>query len=130
MGKWPPLLHEELTRSIIGAFLDVYWELGFGFLESVYAECLDVELARRGHAIQREAWITVHYKGRPVSLQRADRIVDDKVLVELKATATLPIAAKRVTYNYLKATRYEVGLVLHFGLTPEFHRLVYSNPDF
>jgi GxxExxY protein len=124
-----PLIHEKLTREIIGAFFDVYYELGFGFLESVYAAALDVELERRGLRVEREKWVTVHYKDVPVSLQRVDRIVDDKILLELKATAQLSGVAKRITYNYLRATSYEVGLVLHFGLEPKFHRLVHSHPD-
>ncbi len=129
MNPKVPLIHEKLTRQIIGAFLDVYYELGFGFLESVYGAALDVELQRRGLHVEREMWVRVQYKGVPVSLQRVDRIVNDKVLLELKATAQLAGVAKRVTYNYLRATNYEVALVLHFGLEPRFHRLVHSNPE-
>ena len=124
------LLHAALTKSIIGAFYEVYSELGFGFLESVYADALDVELALRGHRMEREVWVNVFYKGRPTTQQRVDRIIDDKVLLELKSTAILHPSAKRITYNYLRATRFEVALILHFGIEPKFHRLVYSNPEF
>ena len=122
------LIHEDLTRSLIGAFFDTYFELGFGFLEGVYGEALDVELQRRGHHVQREVWVTVYYKGTPLRMQRMDRIVDDKVVLELKSTVALPAGAKRQLLNYLRVSRYEVGLLLHFGLEPEFHRLAYANP--
>jgi GxxExxY protein len=74
-----------------------------------------------------EVWVDVYYKGVPVKRQRIDRIVDGKVVVEIKASALLPPYAERQLLTNLKATPLEVGLLLHFGPKPEFHRLVSSN---
>jgi GxxExxY protein len=117
-------LYEEHTRSIIGAFYEVYNVLGYGLLESAYAAALDEELGARGHHVEREVWVEVHYKGKAVSRQRIDRIVDDRVVLEIKATEVLPRFAKRQLVSYLKVSGNEVGLILHFGPKPEFYRLV------
>jgi GxxExxY protein len=122
------LIEEELTRSIIGAFFDVYNTLGFGFLEHVYVMALERELRSRGHEVAREMCVRVIYKGEDLAAQRLDMIVDGKVIVEVKATAELQKYAPRQLYNYLKATNLEVGLLLHFGPEPAFHRLASSNP--
>lgn len=122
-----PLLEERLTRSIIGAFFEVYNTLGFGFLEHVYVMALERELIDRGHRVAREVSVHVSYKDHVLVVQRIDMIVDDKVVVEAKAGAEIPTAAKRQILNYLRATTLEVGLVLHFGLEARFHRIVSSN---
>jgi GxxExxY protein len=120
-------MEERLTRSIIGAFFEVYNTLGFGFLEHVYVMALERELIDRGHRVAREVSVHVSYKDHILAVQRVDMIVDDKVVVETKAGPELPSAAKRQILNYLRATNLEVGLVLHFGLEARFHRLVSSN---
>lgn len=125
----PPLLEEQLTRSVIGAFFEVYNNLGFGFLEHVYVMALERELLARGHRIGREVSVHVSYKGHIVAVQRVDMIVDGRLVVETKAGVELPKAAQRQLFNYLRATRLEVGLLLHFGLEPRFHRVICSNPD-
>src|SRR5215470_4371200 len=98
------LLYDDLTRSIIAAFFEVYNILGHGLLESVYVAALDEELRRRGHHVEREVWVDVYYKGVPVKRQRIDRIVDGKVVVEIKASAVLPQYAERQLLTCLKAT--------------------------
>ena len=118
------LLERERTRSIIGAFYDVYNTLGFGFIESVYAAALERELAARGHGVAREFAIRVLYKGEEIGFQRVDLLVDAKIVVEIKSTQLLAPAAQRQLFNYLRATNLEVGLLLHFGPEPKFHRLV------
>jgi GxxExxY protein len=75
MGE--PLLHESLTKSIIGAFFEVYNELDFGFLEHMCVSALEIELAKRGHSVAREVGIRVWYKGQDIGAQRLDMIVDD-----------------------------------------------------
>jgi GxxExxY protein len=120
------LIEEQLTHSVIGAFYDVYNTLGFGFLELVYMSALERELRDRGHAVGREVYVPVLYKGAELARQRIDMIVDDRVLVEAKSTQELHKSAKRQVYNYLRATRLEVGLLLHFGPEPCFYRLVSS----
>ena len=122
------LIEEQLTRSVIGAFYDVYNTLGFGFLEQVYMSALERELRAKGHGVGREVYVPVIYKGDEISRQRIDMIIDERVLVEAKSTQELHKAAKRQLYNYLRATRLPVGLLLHFGPDPCFYRLVNTRP--
>lgn len=121
------LLEEELTRSIIGAFYEVYNTLGFGFLEHIYVMALERELIARGHWVSREFGVMVMYKGAELGYQRLDMVVDDKVVIEVKSTLKLDPAAPRQLFNYLKSTRLEVGLLLHFGPAAKFFRLISSN---
>src|SRR5688500_8618349 len=116
------LADEALTRSIIAAFYEVYNNLGYGFLESVYAEALARELRRRGHRVEREVSVKVWFKGHLIARQRVDMLVDDKVIIEIKSGLALPITGSRQLYNYLRATDKEVGLLLHFGPEPKFYR--------
>ena len=118
------LLEERLTHSVIGAFYQVYNALGFGFLEHVYALALERELRDRGHHVRREVYVPVLYKGEELAKQRIDMLVDDRLVVEAKSTKELHRTAQRQVYDYLCATRLEVGLLLHFGPEPAFYRLV------
>jgi GxxExxY protein len=120
------LLERETMYHVIGAFFEVYKILGFGFLEHVYREALERELAERARRVQKEVLVPVWYKGAVISSQRVDLIVDDKVVVEIKSTELLAAAAPRQLRNYLRATTYEVGLLLHFGPRPRFSRMVHS----
>jgi GxxExxY protein len=120
------LLEEAVTRSIIGAFYETYNTLGFGFVEHVYASALEYELRARGHTVVRELSVNVVYKGQVIAQQRLDMVVDDLAIVELKSTAQLPPFAPRQLFNYLQATSFQVGLVLHFGPKPAFHRQVHT----
>lgn len=121
------LVHESLTRDILGAFYRVYNTLGFGFLEAVYANAMVVELKRRGIACEREAQVDVYYENALVGRYRTDLLVDDKVVLELKASALLDSSARQQLRNYLRATGLEVGLILHFGPRPGFQRVLVSN---
>ncbi|HEU4880367.1 MAG TPA: GxxExxY protein [Gemmatimonadaceae bacterium] len=121
------LIHEALTESVIGAFYGVYNVLDYGFLEHVYTSALERELRSRGHSVAREVGVTVMYKGDELCSQRLDMVVDDRLVVEVKSSALLPPATKRQLYGYLRATKIEVGLVLHFGPEPRFHRLILTN---
>ena len=113
----------DLTRSIIGAFYEVYNTLGYGFLEHVYVAALVLELRNRGHEIEREAAVRVMYKGLELGSQRLDVVVDRQVVVEVKSTETVSRTAGRQVFNYLRATGLEVGLLLHFGPEPAFRRV-------
>ena len=124
VGMRNELLAERTTHSIIGAFYEVYNTLGYGFLEHVYVLALELELRARGHRVAREVGVTVRYKGTELAQQRMDMVVDDVVVVEVKATEVLPPTAKRQAINYLKGTRLQVGLILHFGPEPGFHRAI------
>ena len=118
------LIERETTNHVIGAFFEVYNTLGFGFLERVYADALEIELLERGRTVRREVMVPIWYKGRQISPQRVDMLVDEKVLVEIKSTTALPAAADRQLLNYLRASPLLVGLLLHFGPKARFHRRV------
>ena len=121
------LIDDELSGSVIGAFYEVYGELGFGFLEHVHVKAMEKELRFRGHVVAREHPATVFYKGEDLCQQRIDMLVDDRLIVEVKSSTVLPPTAVRQLCNYLKATDFEVGLVLHFGPDPRFYRKVMTN---
>lgn len=121
------LLHGTVTGSIIQAFYEVYNVLGYGFVEAIYAASLEGELRDRGHVVSREHAIRVMYKGREVGFQRADMVVDERVIVELKAVPALPPYAERQLLNYLRGTNLEIGLLLYFGPQPRFLRVASFN---
>jgi GxxExxY protein len=118
------LFEERLTGSIIGAFYEVYNVLGFGLSEHLYSMALERELRARGHRVAREVWIEIWYKSELLGRQRLDLVVDDKVVVETKATLELHKGAPLQVLSYLRASRLEIGLVLHFGPEPGVKRLV------
>ena len=120
------LIERELTRAVIGAFFDVYNTMGYGFLESAYVGALTQELVARGHRVAREVAFVVRYKGHPVGVQRLDMIVDEKLVVEIKSTERIPQSVLRQLLSYLRASRLEVGLLLHFGPSPKFYRQIFS----
>ena len=121
------LLEERLTHSVIGAFYEVYNNLGYGFVEYLYLAALERELAARGHAVAREFTVHIRYKGAELGTQRIDMIVDGKLVVEAKSSELLHKSASRQVYNYLRGTNLEVGLLLHFGPEPNFQRLICRN---
>lgn len=121
------LIEERLTHSVIGAFYEVYNTLGYGFLEHLYKAALERELRDRGHRVGREVYVLVIYKGQPLGRQKIDLIVDDALGLEIKSTESLHESAMRQMYNYLRATNLRVGLLLHFGPKPIFHRVVCPN---
>lgn len=118
------LLEAELVRSIVGGFFDVYNYFGYGLSERVYCAALALELRERGHTVDREVVFEVQYKGRNVATQRLDMLIDNRVIVENKAAERLCSADRKQLINYLRATRFEVGLLLHFGPAPTFERFI------
>lgn len=114
----------ERAGRIIAAFYETYNTLGYGFLESVYRNALVYELRQRGMRASPEMPVTVLYKQSVVGTFRVDVLVDDCVIVELKASSVLGPTDKRQLINYLRATTLDVGLLLHYGPTPKFYRLV------
>lgn len=121
------LLHAEFTERIIGIFYDVYNELGHGFVESVYENALCVSLNAAGLKVHRQVPIAVWYRGFHVGEFRADLVVNDVVLLELKAAKGIEFAFEKQILNYLRATNLEVGLILNFGPSAQFRRLVFEN---
>lgn len=117
----------ELTGRIIGAFYDVYNELGYGFLESVYANALCLTLRNAGLVAEQEKAVRVWFHGVLVGEFRADVVVDGRVILEVKAARNLDSSHEAQLLNYLRATEIEVGLLLNFGPRPDFKRLAFAN---
>ncbi len=117
-----PFLHKELTFKIIGAAMEVHRVLGPGFLESVYEQALAHEFEIKGIAFQRQAVLAVRYKAIVAGEFRADFLVEDKIVVELKATKGLTEIDEAQLLNYLKGTGYRVGLLLNFGTVSLEHK--------
>lgn len=120
------LVHEDISRRVIGAFFDTYNELGHGFLESVYEAALAVRLRECGLAARRQVAIDVRFHGQVVGCFRVDLLVEDCVLVEIKAGRNLQAVHEAQLINYLKATGIQLGLLVNFGPRPEFRRRVFS----
>ena len=121
------MLHEEKTRMIIEAFYKVYNTLGYGFLERVYQNAMLIELRSMGFNCQSEISIKVYYEGFIVGDYRADIIVDECIIIENKTSKYLSEDNEFQLINYLKATEFEVGLLLNFGKKPEFKRKLFTN---
>jgi GxxExxY protein len=122
-----PYKHSELTEQILSAFYQVYKTLGYGFLEKVYENALRIEPTKRGLHVVQQKPIIVRYEGEVVGEYFADLIVNDLVIVELKAAATLLNEHEAQLLNYLKATPYEVGLLINFGPKPQQARRSFEN---
>jgi GxxExxY protein len=121
------LIHKEITDQIIKTFYDVYNELGYGFLEKVYQNSLFLELRKRGFNVEAQKKLPVYYQGIVVGEYYADLIIDDLIILELKACDYLVEEFEFQLINYLRATDCEVGLLLNFGKKPEFKRKVFQN---
>lgn len=119
--------HSDITEKIIKAFYNVYNVLGYGFLEKVYENALSLELRKADLYGELQKQIKVYYDNQEVGLYYADVIVEDLVIVEIKAAEALCDEHECQLINYLKATDIEVGLLLNFGKKPEFKRKVFSN---
>ncbi len=122
-----PYKHSGITEQILGAFYAVFSGLGYGFLEKVYVNALNIELEQRSMRVIRESAIKIHYAGRIVGEYYADLIVEDAVIVEVKAAKLLLAEHEAQILNYLKATPYEVGLLLNFGPKPQQMRRSFEN---
>ncbi|PIP13279.1 MAG: GxxExxY protein [bacterium (Candidatus Stahlbacteria) CG23_combo_of_CG06-09_8_20_14_all_40_9] len=120
-------LYEELTYKIVGIGMKIHRELGPGFLEAVYEEAMIIELQKAGIIFKNQVELDVYYRGEKLNKKyRADFIIDDKVLVELKGTHGLTETDEAQMINYLKATKLQVGLMLNFGKSSlEWKRIVY-----
>jgi GxxExxY protein len=116
MGK---LLFEQETHRILGACFEVYKEKGCGFLEPVYQECLELELATQGISFATQREVCLSYKEQPLKqTYRADFIILDKVMVEIKAIKALTDEHRAQIMNYMRATGIRVGLLINFGSYP------------
>ncbi len=121
------MLHSNITRKIINAFYNVNNTLGFGFLEKVYENSLKLELLSMDLEVEQQKNIRVYYNGIEVGDYFADLIVNNLVIVELKAAESLCPEHEAQLINYLLATEIEVGLLLNFGHKAEFRRKIFTN---
>ncbi len=119
--------YKELTEKIIKIFYKVYNKLGYGFLEKVYENAMMLEFEREKMPAISQFSIQVFYEDKIVGEYFADILVDDKVIVEIKASKNLVLDNEAQLLNYLKATDKEVGLLLNFGPKPEIKRRVFDN---
>jgi len=121
------LLHRDLTEVILKTFYEVYNELGYGFLERVYQNALYIELKSKGLDVIPLKKIKVYYKGNVVGDYYADLIVENIIILELKAVEYIVEQFENQLLNYLRGTDCEVGLLLNFGKKPEFRRKIFEN---
>lgn len=121
------LKYKELTEKIIEIFYRVYNKLGYGFLEKVYENAMMIEFSREGILATSQSPIKVLYEKQVIGEYFANILVDDKVIVEIKASKKLALEHEAQLLNYLKATNIEVGLLLNFGPKPEIKRKVFDN---
>ena len=120
-------LHKDLTDRIIKCFYEVYNQLGYGFLEKVYHCAMLIELKSKDLSVEDQPSIKVFYKDEEVGDYYAHIIVDNKIILELKAAEQLIEEHECQLINYLKATEIEVGLLLNFGKKPEIRRKIFTN---
>ncbi len=119
--------HTDLTDRILKAFYDVYNALGYGFSEKVYENSFAIKLKKFGFDVEQQKPIQVFFEGELVGEYFADIVVNDLIIIELKAVIRLHKDYEAQLLNYLKATQYEVGLLLNFGPKPEIKRKAFNN---
>lgn len=122
-------LFKEETDKVIGAFYKVYRTLGYGFLEKVYQNALFFELQEMGFDCKAQQPIAVHYAGKLVGEYVADMVVNNCIILELKAVRNLLDEHEAQLLNYLKATKMELGLLLNFGVRPQVRRKIFMNKN-
>ncbi len=123
------LKHGELTKKIIGVFYAVYNELGHGFLESVYEEALQLALQETGLHVERQVPVPVWFHGHNVGQFFVDLLVEKTVVLELKTARTLDSTHEAQLLHYLKATEFEIGLLLNFGPKAQLRRFIFDNDE-
>lgn len=119
--------HSTLTEKVIKAFFKVYNELFYGFLEKVYESALTHEIRKINLKVSTQHPLEVFYDNQKMGHYFADLLVEDVLIIELKAASNLAPENEAQLVNYLKASNLEVGLLLNFGKTPQFKRKVFTN---
>ena len=109
------LVHKELTGKIIQAFHEIHYALGPGYLESIYKNALVIEFEDMGLKCEKERIVEIFYRNKKVGEHRLDLVLEDKVLVELKAVAEFHPVHQAQVISYLKATGLKVALLANFG---------------
>ena len=121
------MIEELLSNQVIKGFYKVYNKLGFGFLEKVYENALMYELIKQGFEVEKQKKILVYYDQHQVGEYYADLVVNNTLILELKAAEAIALEHEMQLINYLKATDKEIGLLLNFGKKPEFRRKIFTN---
>lgn len=121
------MLITDLSKKVIGLYYDVYNELGFGFLESLYESALAVAFTDARLDFERQVALPVWFRGQQIGDYRADIVVERQLIVELKAVSNLTQAHEAQLLNYLRATDIEIGLLMNFGPQPTFKRMIFTN---
>jgi len=121
------LKHNDITEKIIQAFFQAYNILGYGFLEKVYEKALIIELKKLGLDIKAQHPIRVLYDNVVIGEYFADLLIENAVIIEIKAAKGISAEHEAQLLNYLKATEIEVGLILNFGPKAEFKRMAFDN---
>ena len=121
------MLEQKLSNQVIQCYFKVYNTLGYGFLEKVYENALYLELLNNGISCKRQSPIKVFYREVIVGEYFADIIVEDRIILELKAAESLALEHEYQLINYLKATKIELGILLNFGREPKFVRKIFTN---
>ena len=122
-------IHSDITKRIIKSFYSVYNKLGFGFLEKVYENAMMIELMSDGLYCEKQKPIKVYYKEKIVGDYYVDILVENKIIIELKASEGIVEEHELQLINYLKATDLEIGLLLNFGKQAQFNRKIFSNTN-
>ena len=121
------MLHKEITEKIIQAYYKVYNTMGYGFLEKIYENSLAIALRKAGLKVEQQKNIKVYFEAEEVGDYYADLLVENLVIIEVKAAKALAEEHEAQLVNYLKATTIEVGLLLNFGKEPNFKRKIFEN---
>ncbi len=120
------MIKDDLTYKIIGCAMKVHSTLGAGFQEAIYQKSLEIEMNRAGLSFGREVNVSIFYEGFPVGTRRADFVVADRVVVELKALSALENIHSVQAKNYVEAFGYEVGLLINFGAERLEYKRIYK----
>jgi GxxExxY protein len=119
--------HASTTKKLLECFFDVYHELGFGFLEAVYGNALAIAFTQKGLPFRREFIVPVFFRRLPVGTYKADFLIANDIVVELKAARAIDPVHIAQLVNYLRGSKVELGYVLNFGPKPSFKRLILTN---
>lgn len=120
-------MEKDITYKVIGCAMKVHNTLGNGFQEVIYQRCLAIELQKEGIAFQREVEQEIYYEGHNVGTRRADFIIDNSIVVELKALIKLEDVHLAQAKNYLTAYNFDIGLLINFGATSLEYKKVFHN---
>ena len=121
------IVYKEESYNIVGAAFEVYNTLGYGFLEAVYQECLELEFQKRNIPYERETELSIYYNGDKLKQKyKADFVCYGKIIIELKAVSNITEAHQAQVFNYLRATKMNLGILLNFGCS-EKKRILLSD---